>query len=197
MNTTEKKDTKNIKKKTIKTPKVLKPHGTATWLIINYPQLTVEQIANFCEMEHLQVLFLKNEIEEGKSYATNNPVSMGYITEENLLEASQNPKKKLVFVGENTLAILQKKRTKRVYVSFLEKKNRLAGALWIVNFYKNLHISAEDIRTLTNASIININKLMVDKKFINGILPVDPIKLNLCTRDALEEIINKYSKKNQ
>ena len=43
-----------------KIPKVLKPHGTASWLIINYPHLTVEQIAIFCEMDHLKVLFLKN-----------------------------------------------------------------------------------------------------------------------------------------
>lgn len=178
-----------------KIPKVLKPHGTASWLIINYPHLTVEQIAIFCEMDHLKVLFLKNEINEGKIYATNNPIVMGYVTEANLEAASKDNKKRLNFIGGNSLSILEKKRTKRVYVSLLEKKNRLSGALWILNFYKNLNISPEDIRKLTGASIININKLMTDRKYISSVVANDPTKLNLCTREELDEVINDYSKK--
>lgn len=193
---------KNTKKKSIKVmkpkiPRVLKPHGTATWLMINYPNLTIEQIANFCEMDHLKVLFLKNELDSGKTYPMNNPISLGHISEENLEEASKNPKKQLKFTGSDTLALLQKKRTKRVYVSFLEKQHRLSGALWLINFHKNLNISPEDIRYLTKASIININKLMTNKKFIHGIEPIDPVKLNLCTREELEEILNQYLKKSK
>ena len=90
-----------VKKKQI--PKVLKPHGTATWLLLNHPDLTIEQIATFCEMELLKVLFLKNEIENGKEYPSHNPVYMGYISEDNLESAERDPKKKLNFIGDNII----------------------------------------------------------------------------------------------
>jgi hypothetical protein len=88
---------------------------------------------------------------------------------------------------------MQKKH--RVYVSFLEKKNRLAGALWLINFYKSLNIPVEDIKKLTKASSSNIMKLMNNKKFIQGIIPADPVKLGLCEREEFEEIINLYNQK--
>jgi hypothetical protein len=182
-----------VKKKQI--PKVLKPHGTATWLLLNYPDLTIEQIGAFCEMDSLKVLFLKNEIDNGKEYPSHNPVYMGYISEEDLEEAEKNPKKKLNFIGDNIIENIQKKRNKRTYISFLEKKNRLSGALWLVNFYKNLNLSIEHIKKLSKASSSNINKLMTNKKFTNGITPTDPTKLNLCTRDELEEILILYENK--
>jgi hypothetical protein len=184
---------KSIKKKQI--PKVLKPHGTATWLLLNYPDLTIEQIGTFCEMDSLKILFLKNEIDGGKEYPSHNPVYMGYITEKDLEEAEKDPKKKLNFIGDNIIENIQKKRNKRTYVSFLEKKNRLAGALWLINFYKNINISLEHIKKLSKASSFNINKLMTNKKFTNGIIPTDPTKLNLCTREELEDILMLYEGK--
>lgn len=187
------KSTAKIKKNPL--PKVLKPHGTATWLLLNYPDLTIEQIANFCEMESLKILFLKNEIDNGKEYPTHNPVYMGYISEENLEEAEKDPKKKLNFIGDSIIENIQKKRNKRTYVSFLEKKNRLSGALWLINFYKNLNLSVEHIKKLSKASNSNINKLMTNKKFTNGIIPTDPTKLNLCTREQLEETLMLYENK--
>jgi hypothetical protein len=182
-----------MKKNEIKIPKVLKPHGVATWLLINYPDVSIEQVAVFCEMDPLKILFLKNEIDDGKIYATHNPVSMGYISEENLEAASLDNKVKLKFIGDNTIEKMQKKH--RVYVSFLEKKNRLAGALWLINFYKSLNIPVEDIKKLTKASSSNIMKLMNNKKFIQGIIPADPVKLGLCEREEFEEIINLYNQK--
>lgn len=185
----------SIKTKKNSIPKVLKPHGTATWLLLNHPDLTIEQIANFCEMDSLKILFLKNEIDNGKEYPTHNPVYMGYISEKNLEEAEKNPKRKLEFIGDNIIETIQKKRNKRTYVSFLEKKNRLAGALWLINFYKNLNLSVEHIKKLSKASGANIQKLMTNKKFTNGITPTDPSKLNLCTREELEETLMLYESK--
>lgn len=189
------------KNKTLKTLKgknkisrVLKPHGTAVWLLNNYPDLTLEQVADFCEMEPLKVLFLKNELDGGKIYVSHNPLAMGYVAEEDLKICSENPKKRLTFLGSNTLALLQK-RTKRSYVSILQKKNRLSGALWLMNFYKNINITPEDIRQLSGASLINIEKLSTNRKYSLGITPVDPVNLNLCSRDDMEEVIAKYSKK--
>ena len=186
---------KSLKVKKKQIPKVLKPHGTATWLLLNHQDLTIEQIGTFCEMDSLKVLFLKNEIDNGKEYPSHNPVYMGYISEENLEEAEKDPKKKLIFIGDNIIENIQKKRNKRTYVSFLEKKNRLSGALWLINFYKNLNLSVEHIKKLSKASSFNINKLMTNKKFINGITPTDPTKLNLCSREELEEILILYEKK--
>jgi hypothetical protein len=180
-----------MKKNEIKLPRVLKPHGTAAWLLLNYPDISIEQVAAFCEMEPLKVLFLKSEIDDGKNYATHNPLSMGYVTEENLEAASEDNKVKLKFIGDGTIEKMQKKT--RTYVSFLEKKNRLAGALWLINFYKSFNISVDDIKKLSKASSSNIVKLMTNKKFIQGIVPADPVKLGLCTREDFDNIISVYT----
>jgi hypothetical protein len=184
-----------MNKTNMKISKVLKPHGTSVWLLTNYLTLTVEQIAVFCELDNLKVLFLKKELENGKIYPMSNPVVMGYVTENNLEKSSKDPKEPLVFIGDTTLINLQKKHMKRSYVSLIHKQNILAGSLWIIQFYNNLNITAEHIHQLTGASILNIKKLMINKKYASNVIAEHPVKLNLCSHKELDEIIQLYSKK--
>lgn len=172
--------------------KILKPHGVAVWLFSHYPTLTVAQISSFCGLDPLKVGFLRTELEQGKKYALSNPIQMGYTNREALENAVKNPSKDILYIPNNILKIIDKKKSKRKYISLIDRKNKISAALWIINSNKNTPFTVEDIKSLTGASVVSIKKLMTDRKYALSLDPIEPFKINLCTRQDLEKILNKY-----
>lgn len=188
---TEKKiDTTKAKTKSRTNSGILKPQGIAVWLLNHYPDLTSMQIAKFCNLDLLKVGFLKNEIENGKIYAQTNPILMGYVTKDDLDNALDDPSQSIKLNIDHSLKAI--KRSKRKYVSFIDRKNKIAASLWLLNFYKKLPLTGEDIKSITGASIVSIRKLMTDKKYALSVNPIDPIKSNVCTQQDIEKVISKY-----
>lgn len=179
---------KDKKNKSTHNNRVLKPHGIGVWLLTNYPSLNILQISQFCKLDQLKIGFLKTELNNGKRYPMTNPILMGYVTKHQLEEAAANPHSQIPHTLDHTLKITV---SKRKYISLQDRKNNLSAAAWIVHYYPQ--IPPEEVKGLTRASLVSVKKLLNDRKYALSIVPIDPIKFNICTRKDLETMLSRYT----
>lgn len=163
--------------------KILKPLGTARWLLRNYPKLTLWQIAKFCGIDAIEVTVVKNQLDKGIEVAESNPVFDGYVSREELDKASEENSRIIQFLKGNDLNF---RPTKRVFVPIIEKQKKYAAIMWLIKNYAN--ITDEQVKQLTKTSLSTIKKVR-NMNFYHNVTPNNPLKLGLCSKELFEEVL--------
>jgi hypothetical protein len=171
--------------------KVIKPIATALWLIKN-TKLTFNQIAQFCNISEAEIESMADGFE--KSFLEpNNPIKVGQLTEQEVKKCEDDPK---MFLKLSPLPIFPDtsiKVSKKSYTSLSDRKNKINGALFLIERHKILPI--EVIARLTKATKGAVQKLLEGTyPKMEELTPRDPISLGLCTQVKLNEELAKFTK---
>lgn len=170
---------------------VIKPIATALWLIKN-TKLTFLQISNFTGLTELEINAMADGFEKS-SLEPNNPIKIGQLTQEELTKCENNPKANLQLSGLPIFNDIQIKVSKKTYVSLAKRKEKLTGALFLLEKHPILPI--ESVMKLTGATRKMVEGL-VNQTYskLNELSPKDPTISRLCTQVKLNEELAKYSK---
>jgi uncharacterized protein len=173
---------------------VIKPIASALWLIKN-TKLTFNQIANFTGLTNAEINAMADGFEKS-SLEPNNPIKIGQLTKEELTRCENNPKAELKLSQLPIFSDTEIKISKKTYVSVARRKEKISGALFLLEKYSNLPI--ESVMRLTGATKKIVESLINQTYSAIGELnPKDPIISGLCTQVKLNEELAKYSKKTE
>lgn len=169
---------------------LIKPVATALWLIKN-TKLTFSQIAKFCLIPEAEIEAMADGFEKA-FLESNNPIKTGQLTVDEITRCEADSNADLQISSLPLFAGTEIKVSKKSYTPMSQRRNKLSGALFLLQNYK-----------LTNASIMKLTGTtkrvvegMIDGTLSNldDITPKDPILLGLCTQVMLNEEINKNKK---
>ncbi|OED45441.1 hypothetical protein AB836_00895 [Rickettsiales bacterium (ex Bugula neritina AB1)] len=170
--------------------KILKPIGTSRWLLRNYPKLTLKQISDFCSIDFVEVMVIKNQLDKGVVIAESNPVFDGYVSIEELNKASEDNSHVIKFLKGNDINF---KPTKRTFIPIIEKQKKNSAIFWLIRNYEN--ITDEQIKKLTKSSYSTIKKVK-GNNFYPPLNINSPLKLGLCSKELFEEVLNNLKNTN-
>lgn len=157
----------------------------ALWLVDN-TSLTAEQIAEFCGINVLDV----RQMLDGESHeiiVPVNPVTKGFLLLEDVKKCEKNHSLSLQDFSffEEFGAKLKAPKTKN-QISMAEKRERLNGALWLIEFFPKLQDSK--IAKLTHTTVDTVTKIR--KKThpkMTSIVSKNPVTVNLCTQEEIDD----------
>lgn len=172
---------------------ILMPKATAVWLIDN-TTLTFEQIAEFCELHHLEVKGIADG-EVAQSMRGVDPVARGELTRDEIAKAEGDadyrmkmPKKRI------SEEIPQPKRKGARYTPISRRGDRPNAIAWFLFHHKE--VTDAQISKLIGTTKTTINAVRDRTHWdTQNIKPVDPVTLGLCSQIELDELIAKASEK--
>ncbi len=173
--------------------KILMPKATAVWLIDN-TTLTFEQIADFCELHHLEVKGIADG-EVAQSMRGVDPVASGELSRAEIEKAegddSYRMKPNARKIDES---IPQPKRKGARYTPISRRQDRPNAIAWFL--YHHKEVTDAQISKLIGTTKSTINAVR-DKTHWDSqnIKPVDPVTLGLCSQIELDALISKASEK--
>jgi hypothetical protein len=154
----------------------------AVWLVQN-TKLTLQQIADFCEISKIEV----QTIADGKYIikTSSDPVACNMLTMEEIHRCEQNATASL---EENHDALYDVKVCKQV--RRVSPNDIIAGILWMLK--KHSQISDQDIAVLTGAEISLVESMRQRESLkIGNIKAQSPVTLGLCLRTEFNELVGK------
>ena len=170
---------------------VIKPIATALWLIKN-TKLTFKQIGSFCNLQEQEVMAMADGFEKS-SLEPNNPIKIGQLTMEEIQKCESNKNLDLNLSELPIFKDTNVKISKKVYTSVAKRKEKISGALFLIENYSQLPItSIIKLTGITKKSAESLISGTYSK--IQEINPKDPIISGLCTQLTFNEEIVKYSK---
>lgn len=160
--------------------KLLMSNGVALWLAKN-TSLSLEQIAEFCNMHPLQINnFRENSSTHGITEC--NPIDVSLLTLEEIQDCEKDFSMRLKGVP-----------TEQKLRGNAKKSGVLEGAIWIVNKYPDLGIT--HIAKLLKCSSLVVKSVKNETyKHLEDVIPKNPVSLGLCTQQELDECVLKYLK---
>lgn len=173
--------------------KILMPKATAVWLIDN-TALTFAQIADFCELHHLEVKGIADG-EVAQSMRGADPVASGELTRAEIEKAEKDPDYMMKAAARKLdETIPQPKRKGARYTPISRRQDRPNAIAWFLFHHKE--VSDAQISKLIGTTKSTINSVR-DRTHWNsqGIKPVDPVTLGLCSQIELDGLITKASDK--
>ena len=171
--------------------KPLMPKATAVWLIDN-TSLSFEQIADFCNMHHLEVKGIADgDVAVGVKGI--DPIQVGQLTRDEITrcEADHNAKLQITDSAEKTIEANKAVNRKVIkYTPVAMRENKPNAIAWLL---KNCpEISDKQIAKIigsTTPTVLAIkNKTHWD---MPNIIPKDPVLLGICSRTILDDEVNK------
>jgi len=173
--------------------KILMPKATAVWLIDN-TTLTFAQIADFCELHHLEVKGIADG-EVAQSMRGADPVASGELSRAEIEKAEKDEDYRMkptkVKLDES---IPQPKRKGARYTPISRRQDRPNAIAWFLFHHKE--VTDAQISKLIGTTKATINSVR-DRSHWNSsnIKPVDPVTLGLCSQIELDALIHKASAK--
>ncbi len=173
--------------------KILMPKATAVWLIDN-TMLTFAQIADFCELHHLEVKGIADG-EVAQSMRGVDPVASGELSRSEIEKAEKDAdyrmKPNMVKIDDS---IPQPKRKGARYTPISRRQDRPNAIAWFLFHHKE--VTDAQISKLIGTTKATINSVR-DRSHWNSanIKPVDPVTLGLCSQIELDALIAKASAK--
>ncbi len=173
--------------------KILMPKATAVWLIDN-TMLTFAQIADFCELHHLEVKGIADG-EVAQSMRGVDPVASGELSRSEIEKAEKDAdyrmKPNKVKIDDS---IPQPKRKGARYTPISRRQDRPNAIAWFLFHHKE--VTDAQISKLIGTTKATINSVR-DRSHWNSsnIKPVDPVTLGLCSQIELDALIAKASAK--
>ncbi|WP_342261996.1 cell cycle transcriptional regulator TrcR [Alphaproteobacteria bacterium endosymbiont of Tiliacea citrago] len=159
--------------------KVLMSNGVALWLARN-TKLSLEQIAEFCNMHPLQIYHLRENTESINGIIECNPIDVSMLTQSEIDRCEKNATASLTSVLSG-----QKHRQSS------KKSGCLDGILWMIRHYPELDITS--IAKILKCSTTIVKSVKNETcRNMNELLPKNPVSLGLCTQTELDEFLVKY-----
>jgi len=163
--------------------KPLMQHGTAVWLIEN-TSLSFEQIADFCQLHHLEVEHLANS---NHSYPAENPINLFQLTMDEIERCQKDPKLKLKILESPDSYRKSARRTSK-YTPLAKRQARPHAILWILKHHPEVP-DAQIISLLgTTKTTINSVRTKAHWNYAN-LEPKSPVHYGLCTLGQWQQII--------
>lgn len=171
---------------------ILMPLATAVWLVEN-TSLTFAQIAEFCNMHEMEIQTIADG-EAGQNIEGQNPVILGQLSKENLLEAQANPEVKLELL-KMQLPKASKKSKKVKYIPIAKRRDKPDAIAWLIRNYpeipdskivKLIGTTKKTIESIKNRTYANMGQLNAK----------DPVLLGLCSQTELDELLTIFAKTN-
>ena len=172
---------------------ILMPKATAVWLIDN-TTLTFAQIADFCDLHHLEVKGIADG-EVAQSMRGADPVASGELSRDEIAKAEKNSDYFMKPIQHKIdINIPQPKRKGARYTPISRRADRPNAIAWFLFHHKE--VTDAQISKLIGTTKSTINSVR-DRSHWNSqqIKPVDPVTLGLCSQIELDELISKASEK--
>lgn len=173
------------------TSKPLKPKATAMWLIEN-TTLTFQQIADSCGLNILEVEALADDSSLGAIRAEN-PLVSGQLTAEELDRCAKDETASLQFqTFEEVLPT--RKRKESHYLPRARRQDRPDGIAWLLKYYPDLsdaqicrliHTTPKTVQAIRSKTHHNTAQIK----------PRDPVFLELCTKEQLDQTLSLLPQK--
>ncbi len=170
--------------------KPLMPKATAIWLIDN-SSLSFEQIADFVGLHKLEIQAIADgEVSIG--ILPRNPIENGELSLEEIKNCEKSNKKLKILKTEIPQPKAKTKGAK--YTPLSKRADKPNGISWIL---KNLPELPDSKTCKLIGTTKNTIKSIRDRSHWNSqnIRSQNPFELGFCTKEELEELFIKYSKK--
>jgi hypothetical protein len=168
--------------------KPLMPKATAVWLIEN-TTLTFDQVADFCSLHVLEVQSIADG-EVAIGIIGLDPVTNGQLTREEIKRCEADPSARLRMI-ESVNVPRPAPRTKGPrYTPVARRQDKPDAIAWLVrNFPKLSDGQVSKLIGTTKPTIAAVR----DRTHWNmaNIRPRDPVSLGLCSREELENALNR------
>lgn len=165
----------------------LLPKATAIWLIDN-TSLTFGQIAEFCEIHHLEVQGIADG--DGENITGVNPILANQVTKEELDRCMANSDAKLQLSDAARGYSKTQKKSKSKYTPIARRQDKPNAVLWIIKNHPEL--SDAQIVKLIGTTKTTIQSIRQRTHWnISNIKPQDPVLLGVCTQSNLDAIVEK------
>lgn len=166
---------------------ILMPKAVAIWLVEN-TSLTFDQIADFCNLHRLEI----DGIADGdisSDVAGCNPITMGHLSREEIERCQNDPSASLTLVSDGSFSDSSKKGSSK-YVPMARRRDKPDAICWLTKNCPELSDSqiAKLVGT-TKRTIASIRKRTHWN--IENIKPRDPVLLELCTHEDLDDAVMK------
>ena len=171
-------------------PKPLMPKATAVWLIDN-TTLTFEQIADFCDLHHLEVQGIADgEVAIGITGIS--PVDAGELTREEIDRCQKDASVQMEMSKPDLPVPVARTKGPR-YTPLSKRQDRPDAIAWLVTQHPEL--SDAQISRLVGTTKPTINAIR-DRTHWNAqnLKPQNPVKLGLCTQTELVTDIEKATR---
>ena len=167
------------------------PKATAKWLIEN-TALSFEQIAHFCEMHPLEIQGIADG-EVAGSIQPNDPVKCGELSKEEIERCEKDANAKLK-ISNAAVEFMAKKRKGARYTPVARRQDKPDAIAWLLKHHPELQDS--QLVKLVGTTKKTIESIR-DRSYWNNnnLNPRDPVLLGICTQTALNESVEKASKK--
>jgi hypothetical protein len=171
---------------------VLMPKATAVWLVDN-TSLTFEQIADFCELHHLEVKGIADG-EVARDIRGADPIANGQLSREELDAAQGNPKYRMKAQKSRHAELLKPTKKSPRYTPVSRRQDRPDAIAWFIRNHPEV-TDGQIVKTLgtTKATIEQVR----GKTHWNAanIKPVDPVTLGLIGQLELDALVKKAAEK--
>jgi hypothetical protein len=171
---------------------ILYPKATAVWLVDN-TSLTFEQIADFCELHHLEVKGIADG-EVARDIRGADPIGNGQLTREELDKAQADPSYRMKAQQSRHAELLKTNKKAPRYTPVSRRQDRPDAIAWFVKNHpevtdaqiaKFLGTTKSTIETVRDGT--HWNKTQIK--------PVDPVTLGLGTQMELDALVKKAAEK--
>jgi hypothetical protein len=171
----------------------LMPKATAVWLIEN-TGLTFDQIADFCRLHPLEVKGIADgDVAQGIKGL--DPVASGQITRDEIEKGEADASHRLKISQSGTGIPVAKTRRGPRYTPVSRRQDRPDAIMWLLRYHPEL--SDAQVIKLVGTTKPTIQSIR-DRTHWNsqGLKPVDPVTLGLCSQLDLDLAVQKAASRN-
>ena len=171
---------------------ILMPKATAVWLIDN-TSLTFEQIADFCQLHHLEVKGIADG-EVARDIRGADPIANGQLSREELDAAQANPNYRMRAQESRHAGLLKPMKKAPRYTPVSRRQDRPDAIAWFIRNHPEI-TDGQIVKILgTTKSTIDQVRNKTHWNSVN-IKPVDPVTLGLVMQLELDAIVKKAAEK--
>jgi hypothetical protein len=171
---------------------ILMPKATAVWLVDN-TSLTFEQIADFCQLHHLEVKGIADG-EVARDIRGADPIANGQLSREELDAAQANPAYRMRAQESRHAGLLKPLKKATRYTPVSRRQDRPDAIAWFLRNHPEI-TDGQIVKVLgTTKSTIDQVRNRTHWNATN-IKPVDPVTLGLTGQLELDALVKKAAEK--
>jgi hypothetical protein len=171
---------------------ILMPKATAVWLVDN-TSLTFEQIADFCQLHHLEVKGIADG-EVARDIRGADPIANGQLSREELDAAQANPAYRMRAQESRHAGLLKPMKKAPRYTPVSRRQDRPDAIAWFLRNHPEI-TDSQIVKVLgTTKSTIDQVRNRTHWNATN-IKPVDPVTLGLIGQLELDALVKKAAEK--
>lgn len=171
---------------------VLMPKATAVWLIDN-TALTFAQIAQFCNLHHLEVKGIADG-DVASGVRGQDPISSGQLSRDEIAKGEADANYNIQKLTGRVLDLPTPKRRTSRYTPLSRRQDRPNAIAWFLRHHPEVSIS--QICKLIGTTKNTIESVRSRSHWDStNIKPVDPVAVGLCGQIELDSVVNAAAAK--